>query len=58
MSVDVRDVDGRLLELVRQRNEALDRCAVLCGIIATLQEQVAVLQPNVKEAKSRLEAPT
>lgn len=48
------DAQSYINEITKQRNEALDRCALLASEIVNLRSQVMELQkPKVKKSKKK-----
>lgn len=38
--LNVHEIDGRIIELARQRDEALARCVIMAGQLAALKKEL------------------
>lgn len=47
--MNLQEIDGRIIELARQRDDALNRCVVMAGQIASLKKQIE--QTETKDEK-------
>lgn len=47
--MDSRELDARIMALIKQRNDALDREAALSGRLAYLEQYVKELEEKLKE---------
>ena len=54
MTLDINEVDGRILMLTQQRSEALDRCVLLAGRLNVLENRLKALEAQL----AKLNVPT
>ena len=49
------EIDGRINELQRQRDEALTRCAILSGQVEVLKSEFITYKTKIEELQKSLE---
>ena len=49
--MDETEIDGRLMMLQRQRDEALNQCVLMAGLLAKVQKELEALKPREQKAE-------